>query len=339
VTVSPRNIFPPRHPGLPTWYEVRIASGYLAPARRRPHGAMNPQTWDKDVAASSRRLSLLRFDQADADSKFRRNSRPSHEADRICNASTGAAPAPALKNIILCRRPLGPVDIHIAVIETRSASSSGKDKLIPPTSRPSIWPRLRLEHLACPIGLRVKRADRSASHLPRGQQPRRRWGLRLCGATVAPVSDHPLLVGRRGLRPALRRLPRRSGDDRSTVRRHPGRTSSPRSACVIAPRGTGRRLHRDFRPGHLLDAGVHRPRLFRRDPRVIFDVHAGGRDRHADAHQRPTCSPAPMQPLATPSSASLPARPARMLHHGADAFSTRRSAADADFSFPISISA
>ena len=52
VPVSPRNIFPSNIQGLPTWYEARICEkGY--------HGrrggvdmmvAMNPQTWDTDVA-------------------------------------------------------------------------------------------------------------------------------------------------------------------------------------------------------------------------------------------------------------------------------------------------
>ena len=53
VPVSPRNIFPSNIQGLPTWYEVRISdAGHLG-----VRGgvdlmvAMNPQTWDKDVAA------------------------------------------------------------------------------------------------------------------------------------------------------------------------------------------------------------------------------------------------------------------------------------------------
>jgi 2-oxoglutarate ferredoxin oxidoreductase subunit alpha len=52
VPVSPRNIFPSNIQGLPTWYEVRVsAAGWLG----RRGGldlmvAMNPQTWDADVA-------------------------------------------------------------------------------------------------------------------------------------------------------------------------------------------------------------------------------------------------------------------------------------------------
>src|SRR4026207_1558246 len=53
VPVSPRNIFPSNIQGLPTWYEVRITEdGHLA-ARGGVDMmvAMNPQTWDKDVAS------------------------------------------------------------------------------------------------------------------------------------------------------------------------------------------------------------------------------------------------------------------------------------------------
>ena len=52
VPVSPRNIFPSNIQGLPTWYEVRVSErGYLA----RRGGvdlmvAMNPQTWENDIA-------------------------------------------------------------------------------------------------------------------------------------------------------------------------------------------------------------------------------------------------------------------------------------------------
>ena len=52
VPASSRNIFPSNIQGLPTWYEVRISEkGHLG----RRGGvdmmvAMNPQTWDEDVA-------------------------------------------------------------------------------------------------------------------------------------------------------------------------------------------------------------------------------------------------------------------------------------------------
>src|SRR5213595_649391 len=52
IPASSRNIFPSNIQGLPTWYEVRISqAGYLgARGGTDLMVAMNPQTWDKDVA-------------------------------------------------------------------------------------------------------------------------------------------------------------------------------------------------------------------------------------------------------------------------------------------------
>jgi 2-oxoglutarate ferredoxin oxidoreductase subunit alpha len=52
VPVSARNIFPSNIQGLPTWYEIRV-SGHGWLGRRGGVDlmvAMNPQTWDKDIA-------------------------------------------------------------------------------------------------------------------------------------------------------------------------------------------------------------------------------------------------------------------------------------------------
>src|SRR5258705_1407033 len=53
VPVSPRNIFPSNIQGLPTWYEVRVTEAGHLGARGGVDlmVAMNPQTWDKDVAS------------------------------------------------------------------------------------------------------------------------------------------------------------------------------------------------------------------------------------------------------------------------------------------------
>jgi 2-oxoglutarate ferredoxin oxidoreductase subunit alpha len=61
VPVASRNIFPSNIQGLPTWYEVRVSGeGWLG----RRGGvdlmvAMNPQTWDKDIAEIDRGGYLL----------------------------------------------------------------------------------------------------------------------------------------------------------------------------------------------------------------------------------------------------------------------------------------
>src|SRR6202034_1735730 len=53
VPVSPRNVFPSNIQGLPTWYEVRVTEDSHLGARGGVDMmvAMNPQTWDKDIAS------------------------------------------------------------------------------------------------------------------------------------------------------------------------------------------------------------------------------------------------------------------------------------------------
>src|SRR3954465_13159593 len=52
IPASSRNIFPSNIQGLPTWYEGRISEGGHLGRRGGVDlmGAMNPETWDEDVA-------------------------------------------------------------------------------------------------------------------------------------------------------------------------------------------------------------------------------------------------------------------------------------------------
>ena len=74
VPVAPRNIFPSNIQGLPTWYEVRVSEAGHLGARGGTDlmVAMNPQTWDKDVA-SIEKGGYLFYDSSRSipDSKFR----------------------------------------------------------------------------------------------------------------------------------------------------------------------------------------------------------------------------------------------------------------------------
>src|SRR5579863_9323872 len=53
VPIAPRNIFPSNIQGLPTWYEVRVSGDGHLGARGGTDMmlAMNPQTFDRDVAS------------------------------------------------------------------------------------------------------------------------------------------------------------------------------------------------------------------------------------------------------------------------------------------------
>jgi hypothetical protein len=61
IPVAPRNIFPSNIQGLPTWYEVRVTEASHLGARGGTDlmVAMNPQTFDRDIAGSATRGIIL----------------------------------------------------------------------------------------------------------------------------------------------------------------------------------------------------------------------------------------------------------------------------------------
>ena len=113
VPVAARNIFPSNIQGLPTWYEVRITeAGHLG----RRGGvdlmvAMNPQTWDRDVAEIEAGGYLF-YDSTKPlpPSKFRDDITViGVPLTAMCNESLRAsARAPAVQEHHLCRRAGGP---------------------------------------------------------------------------------------------------------------------------------------------------------------------------------------------------------------------------------------
>ena len=112
VPVSPRNIFPSNIQGLPTWYEVRVSeAGHLgARGGIDMMVAMNPQTWDKDVASIEPGGYLLyEFDQADAEVEIpRRHQRHRRAAHRHHQFDLyRSAPAAAVQEHHLSRRAVG----------------------------------------------------------------------------------------------------------------------------------------------------------------------------------------------------------------------------------------
>jgi len=166
VAVSPRNIFPSNIQGLPTWYEVRVCErGYQG----RRGGvdlavAMNPQTWDEDLKELESGGYLF-YDN----SKSMPPSRLREDINvigmpltDICNSTyTDARQRQLFKNIIYIGALSALLDIDPHEIEKLfSEQFKGKETLLQSNVK-----ALRLgreyaqEHLACPIGLRVQRAD------------------------------------------------------------------------------------------------------------------------------------------------------------------------------------
>lgn len=166
VPVAPRNIFPSNIQGMPTWYEMRVsAEGWLG----RRGGcdlmvAMNPQTWDRDVAELAPGGYLF-YDSTKAlpRSRFRDDivvlGVPLTE---MCNREyTDARQRQLLKNIMYVGALTALLDMDLAVPEKLIADQyRGKDKLIGPNVQAlKLGYDYAKANLPCPIGLRIERAD------------------------------------------------------------------------------------------------------------------------------------------------------------------------------------
>lgn len=166
VPVASRNIFPSNIQGLPTWYEVRVSgAGYLG----RRGGvdlmvAMNPQTWDKDVASIDPGGYLL-YDSTKPlpSSRFRDDIKIiGVPLTQIGNAAfSDPRQRQLFKNILYLGALSALLDIEVEVIETLIKEQfRGKEKLITPNVKALHLGRDHvLANMDCPIGLRVRRAD------------------------------------------------------------------------------------------------------------------------------------------------------------------------------------
>ena len=164
VPVAARNIFPSNIQGLPTWFEVRIVE---AGWRGRRGGvdlmvAMNPQTWDKDVAEIDPGGYLF-YDSTKPlpASKFREDiASVGVPLTAITNAAfTDVRQRQLFKNIVYLGALSALLDIDPAVIEALFAEQyKGKEKLLEPNRRALQLGRdYALGNFACPLPLRVER--------------------------------------------------------------------------------------------------------------------------------------------------------------------------------------
>jgi 2-oxoglutarate ferredoxin oxidoreductase subunit alpha len=166
VPVAPRNIFPSNIQGLPTWYEMRVSeAGYLgARAGVDFMVAMNPQTWNQDVA-SILPGGYLFYDSSKPmpKSKFREDITViGVPLTEMCNREyTDPRQRQLFKNIIYVGALSALLDIEAEVLETLIGEQfKGKDKLIQPNIHALHMGRdYALQNLKCPIGLRVRRAN------------------------------------------------------------------------------------------------------------------------------------------------------------------------------------
>jgi 2-oxoglutarate ferredoxin oxidoreductase subunit alpha len=166
VPVAPRNIFPSNIQGMPTWYEMRVsAAGWLG----RRGGcdlmvAMNPQTWDRDIAEIEPGGYLF-YDSTKTlpRSRFREDITVlGIPLTEMCNREyTDARQRQLFKNIMYVGALTALLGIEFGVVEKLIADQyRGKDKLIGANVNAL---KLGFDHatanLPCPIGVRVERSD------------------------------------------------------------------------------------------------------------------------------------------------------------------------------------
>jgi 2-oxoglutarate/2-oxoacid ferredoxin oxidoreductase subunit alpha len=166
VPVAPRNIFPSNIQGLPTWYEVRISEAGHLGARGGTDlmVAMNPQTWEKDVAGIEPGGYLL-YDSTKPipAAKFREDITViGVPLTEICNREyTDPRQRQLFKNIIYVGALSALLDMDLAEIEKLIGEQfKSKEKLIGANIHALHLGRdWALSNLSCPLGLRLKRAD------------------------------------------------------------------------------------------------------------------------------------------------------------------------------------
>ena len=192
VPMAARNIFPSNIQGLPTWYEIRVSeAGHLA-AREGTElmVAMNPQTWDQDIA-SIVPGGYLFYDSTKPmpASRFRSDiiviGMPLTE---LCNRQySDPRQRQLFKNIVYVGALAALLDIDIAVLETLIGEQfKGKEKLIAPNIQALHMGRdYAASHLRCPIGLRVKHSDAVGDRISIEGNAAAGLGAVYGGATVA----------------------------------------------------------------------------------------------------------------------------------------------------------
>lgn len=192
VPVSPRNIFPSNIQGLPTWYEARVCEqGYSG----RRGGvdmmvAMNPQTWNADVAEIEPGGYLF-YDSTRPmlSSSFRDDLHVIGVPLTEITNDTYADPRQRqlFKNIIYVGALSVLLDMDAGVFEKLFAEQyKGKERLLDSNVQ-----ALRLgrdyvqQHLQAPLGIRVRRADKVGDQIFTDGNSAIALGCIYGGATVA----------------------------------------------------------------------------------------------------------------------------------------------------------
>ena len=285
VPVAPRNIFPSNIQGLPTWYEIRVSeAGYLG-ARGGVDllVQMNPQTWDQDVR-SIEPGGYLFYDSTKPvpESRFRPDivviGMPLTE---MCNREyTDARQRQLFKNVIYVGALSALLDIELPAVEALVAEQfRGKEKLIGANLHALRMGRdYALNHLECPIGLRIRRADAVGDRIAIDGNAAAALGALYGGATVAawyPITPSSSLAEAFGRWCARFRVDKETGRNRFAIVQAEDELAS--IGMVIGAAWNGARAFTATSgPGISLMQEFFGLAYFAEIPAVVFDVQRAG---------------------------------------------------------------
>jgi 2-oxoglutarate ferredoxin oxidoreductase subunit alpha len=285
VPIASRNIFPSNIQGLPTWYEVRVSGeGWLG----RRGGvdlmvAMNPQTWDKDIA-SIEPGGYLFYDSSKPMplSKFRDDitiiGMPLTE---ICNRTySDPRQRQLFKNIIYVGALTTIFGIDIEVPDSLIRDQfKGKERLWEPNFKAlRIGRDYAAEHLAGLCALQVEKSDKVGERIFLEGNDAAALGCVYGGATVAawyPITPSTSVAEAFGAHCRAYR-----GDEASGKNNYAIVQAEDELAAIGVVIGAGWNGARSFTatsgPGISLMQEFFGLAYFAEIPAVVFDIQRGG---------------------------------------------------------------
>jgi len=285
VPIASRNIFPSNIQGLPTWYEVRVSGeGWLG----RRGGvdfmvAMNPQTWDKDVA-SIEPGGYLFYDSTKPmpTSKFRPDINViGMPLTAICNRSyTDPRQRQLFKNIIYVGAISALFGIDPDVLEAgiRKVYKS-KAKLIEPNLQALKMGRdYATEHLSSLCHLKIQKSDKVGNRIFLDGNDAAALGAVYGGATVA--AWYPITPSTSVAEAFAKHCARLRVDPETKKNRFAIIQAEDELAAIGAAIGAGWNGARAFTatsgPGISLMQEFLGLAYFAEIPVVVFDIQRGG---------------------------------------------------------------
>ena len=284
VPVAARNIFPSNIQGLPTWYEVRISEeGRLG----RRGGvdlmvAMNPQTWDQDVA-SIEPGGYLFYDSTKPlpPSKFRADIEiVGVPLTAICNAAyTDARQRQLFKNIIYVGALAWLIGIPTEVLETLVQEEFGsKPQLIQANFKALALGREEAARTLKPLGLQMRMADKVGDRIYVEGNSAAALGAVYGGATVCawyPITPSTSLAEAFTAHCQKLRVDPKTGEARFAIIQAEDEIAS--IGIVVGAGWNGARAFTcTSGPGISLMQEFVGLSYFAEIPAVIFDVQRGG---------------------------------------------------------------